>query len=85
MTPTTDDKPYFFNFARWDDLEEAKRQIDAPVSVVQGNPTMLFSQLFFSLLASALLLGAPLLLQPGPTTGGMWQVWQLNVRSVPSA
>ncbi len=64
LEPTTDDKPYFFNFTRWSSLGSAHRTIDEAPHVSQGNPLFLLVQLGLStLLAAALILG-PLLWLP---------------------
>jgi SAM-dependent methyltransferase len=61
ITPTEDDSPYFFNFARWDDPIGSLKGISDIPSVSQGNPFMLFAQLLLSALLSAVLIVWPLL------------------------
>lgn len=62
ITPTTDDKPYFFNFTRWDTpTEEAKKLLAEATEVSQGNPLFLWGQLGFSTIVAVLLIVVPLL------------------------
>ncbi|HEB53904.1 MAG TPA: hypothetical protein ENI87_11685 [bacterium] len=62
ITPTTDDKPYFFNFTRWDTpSEEAKKLLEEATEVSQGNPVFLWRQLGISAGVALLLIVVPLL------------------------
>ncbi len=65
LRPVPDDRPYFFNFVRWNDLGRARATLDAAVTVTQGNPLFLFGQLAAALLVGLVLLGAPLALSRG--------------------
>jgi hypothetical protein len=60
ITPTADDRPYFFNFLRWQDPLASFGLIDAPPSVSQGNPAFILTQLLISILLSAGLIVLPL-------------------------
>jgi len=62
LEPVTDDRPYFFNFVRWNDLAKARETLDSAVTITQGNPLFLFGQLALALIAGALVLGTPLVL-----------------------
>jgi spermidine synthase len=56
ITPTTDDRPYFFNFTRWD-LWGRPTFGTEPASASQGDPSFILAQLFLStLLATGLIL-----------------------------
>jgi hypothetical protein len=48
ISPTPDNRPYFFNFTRWTDLPSAWRHIDESMAVSQGNPLFIFGQLGLS-------------------------------------
>ena len=61
ITPTQDDSPYFFNFAKWQDPIGSLQGISDVPSVSQGNPFMLFAQLLLSALLSVVLIVWPLL------------------------
>ena len=65
ITPATDDRPYFFNFHRWNDWGVASRDLDAEAVVTQGNPVFLLAQLVAAVVAGALLLLFPLWLRRG--------------------
>ncbi|HEX2678821.1 MAG TPA: hypothetical protein VHM19_19345 [Polyangiales bacterium] len=58
--PTDDDRPYFFNYLKWQHPLDSLQHLGDIPSVSQGNPVFLFSQLVFSILASALLVVGPL-------------------------
>jgi hypothetical protein len=59
ITPTDDDRPYFFNYTRWDHpIASVERIKDVP-SVSQGNPFFILAQLLLSVVASALFIYAP--------------------------
>jgi spermidine synthase len=60
LAPTTDDRPYFFNFYKWNrPLQTAPRLGDIPI-VSQGNPFLLWAQLVFVSVVSASLILLPL-------------------------
>jgi spermidine synthase len=61
ISPTTDDRPYFFNFSRWDRFFSQKTLGNELPSISQGNPLFIVAQLGFSALLSALLILMPLL------------------------
>jgi spermidine synthase len=61
ITPTEDDSPYFFNFAKWQDPIGSLQGISDIPSISQGNPFLLFAQLLLSALLSAVLIVWPLL------------------------
>lgn len=64
ISPTTDDRPYFFSFHRWTSPESYKEKyVNEATSVSQGNPAFLLGQLGFSSLFAALFVVAPLLLR----------------------
>jgi spermidine synthase len=60
ITPTEDDRPYFFNFLRWQDPLASFGHIDVAPSVSQGNPAFILIQLLISILLSAGLIVLPL-------------------------
>lgn len=69
ITPTTDDRPYFFSFHRWSSPESYKdRYVNEATSVSQGNPAFLLGQLGFSSLFAAVFVLLPLLLRRGVRT-----------------
>ena len=57
---TTDDRPYFFNFARWQRPLAAFDELNDIPAVSQGNPLFILAQLAASVLLSALLILWPL-------------------------
>ncbi|HKP57594.1 MAG TPA: hypothetical protein VJV78_12775 [Polyangiales bacterium] len=60
IEPTSDDRPYFFNFARWQrPLAAFDKVADIP-AVSQGNPFFILTQLLVSVLLSAGLILLPL-------------------------
>lgn len=61
ISPTTDDKPYFFNYSKWSQPLRERRYASEPSYISQGNPFFLFMQLAVSLLLSLLLIVLPLL------------------------
>ena len=69
ISPTTDDRPYFFSFLRWSDPDAAAANLNKPTWVVQGNPLFLWGQLLASTLAAALLIVLPLCFRRGATQG----------------
>jgi spermidine synthase len=60
ISPTTDDRPYFFNYTKWGSLTEARKYAGEPTSVSQGNPIFLFGQLALSTLLAVTLIVLPL-------------------------
>lgn len=65
IAPTTDDRPYFFNYAKWrHPLDSIEHLHDVP-SVSQGNPFFILSQLAVGVLLSALLIVLPILQRDG--------------------
>jgi hypothetical protein len=69
ISPTSDDRPYFFNFTKWRHPIESIRRIGDIPAVSQGNPFFLLSQLLLSIVLSAALILWPLRRQaraPGP-------------------
>lgn len=67
ISPTTDDRPYFFSFLRWNKPEVARNFLHEPTWVVQGNPLFLRNQLIWSSLAAALFILLPLVFRRGAT------------------
>lgn len=61
IRPTTDDKPYFFNFDRWSAPLKSAQFIREPTKVSQGNPVFILSQFLFSSLLAAVFIFGPLL------------------------
>lgn len=65
ITPTDDDRPYFFNYTKWEHpIASVERIKDIP-SVSQGNPFFILAQLLFSVVASALFIYAPIARRSG--------------------
>jgi hypothetical protein len=62
ISPTTDDRPYFFNYTKWGSLAEARKYVAEPTSVSQGNPIFLLGQLALSTLLAVTLIMLPLAL-----------------------
>lgn len=62
ITPTTDDKPYFFNFSKWRNPFKAKAFVSEPTHVSQGNPFFILLQLGVSFVLSMVLIVLPLAL-----------------------
>ncbi|MEC7583284.1 MAG: hypothetical protein VYE77_03120 [Planctomycetota bacterium] len=65
ISPTTDDRPYFFSFIRWSDPDKAEEYLHQPTWVVQGNPLFLRNQLLLSAVAALLFILMPLLFRRG--------------------
>jgi len=79
ISPTTDDRPYFFNFTRWSDPLDSVHYIDDVTSVSQGNPLFLLVQLGASSVLALVFIIAPLVLMrrrgeanPSPAPIGRW-------------
>jgi spermidine synthase len=62
ISPTTDDRPYFFNFTKWKNPFSSVKYLPEPTNVSQGNPAFLLGQLVLSIVASAVLILLPLFL-----------------------
>lgn len=67
ISPTTDDRPYFFSFHRWTRPESygGKAAGELLTGVTQGNPAFLLGQLGISSLFALVFVVAPLLLRRG--------------------
>jgi len=48
ISPTPDDRPYFFNFTRWNNIFDSRKYLNEKSSVSQGNPLFILGQLVFS-------------------------------------
>jgi spermidine synthase len=59
ISPTTDDRPYFFNFSKWRNPWTTREQIREPTSISQGNPLFILSQLMVSIALSVVLIMLP--------------------------
>ena len=62
ISAATDDRPYFFNYTRWDAPSSGAPLFLAPPHVSQGNPLLILGPLGSSALLSGLLIVGPLLL-----------------------
>lgn len=60
ISPTSDDRPYFFNFSKWRDPLASRRYVREPTSVAQGNPFLLLSHLSLSVVFGLVLILLPL-------------------------
>ncbi|MEQ9323063.1 MAG: hypothetical protein RIF41_28110, partial [Polyangiaceae bacterium] len=65
ISPTDDDRPYFFSFSRWSAPAEATAHLDEATSVSQGNPLFLLVQLAISAALALLFIVAPLVARRG--------------------
>jgi hypothetical protein len=76
ISPTTDDRPYFFNFSRWDRPFRTAKHLWEPTITSQGNPLFILSQLAFSIVLAACLILLPLLLSRRRRIDGthLWRV-----------
>jgi hypothetical protein len=70
ISPTTDDRPYFFKFTRWSDPLRSREHAAEPPHVSQGNPFLILLQLGAATALSALLIAAPLWRLPGVRSRG---------------
>jgi hypothetical protein len=61
IAPTSDNRPYFFNFSKWRTPLLTSRYIDEPTQVSQGNPLFILGQLAFSAIVSVALIVVPLI------------------------
>ncbi len=59
ISPTTDDRPYFFNFTRWSKPLASRKFLEEPTCVSQGNPFFLLVQLGVSATLCVLLVLLP--------------------------
>jgi len=59
IAPTTDDRPYFFNFSKWKNPWSTRKDFREPTSISQGNPLLILSQLALSIVLSILLILLP--------------------------
>lgn len=62
ISPTYDDKPYFFNFTRWGKPLQSVKFIREPTKVSQGNPAFILGQLGISTVLAATFIIVPLLI-----------------------
>lgn len=60
LTPTTDDRPYFFNYTKWKNPFAAAAYLSEPTMVSQGNPLFILGQLGLSAVLSVGLIVLPL-------------------------
>ena len=60
ISPTTDDRPYFFNFSRWRNPLASAEYVWEPTVISQGNPLFILGQLVLSVLLAATLIVLPL-------------------------
>jgi hypothetical protein len=70
ISPTTDDRPYFFNFTRWTDPFRSREFIEEPTHVSQGNPFFILGQLGVGAALSLLLIVVPLIRLGGERRAG---------------
>ena len=61
ISPTSDDRPYFFNFYRWRNPFATRSEVLDNPSIAQGNPFLILSQLALAVLLSVVLIVLPLL------------------------
>jgi spermidine synthase len=59
IAPTTDDKPYFFSYVKWQHPFDSMTHLGDVPSVSQGNPFFILSQLVLSIVLSVLLILLP--------------------------
>lgn len=62
ISPTTDDRPYFFSYTKWSNLLGSVEHIYEPTFLSQGNPFFIFAQLLLSTVLAAGLIVLPLVL-----------------------
>jgi hypothetical protein len=70
ISPTSDDRPYFFNFARWSAPWKSRELAAEPPHVSQGNPFLILAQLGLAIVLSAGLIAAPLWRRPAARRAG---------------
>jgi hypothetical protein len=70
ISPTEDDRPYFFNFARWSAPWKSRELAAEPPPVSQGNPFLILAQLGLAIVLSAGLIAAPLWRRPAARRAG---------------
>jgi hypothetical protein len=73
ITPTTDDRPYFFNFSKWRNPFESRRYVLETPAVSQGNPFFILLHLLLSILLSGGLILLPLTRLGGLPRRGVWR------------
>lgn len=61
MSPTPDDRPYFFKFSKWSQLFSTKKNISEPTFISQGNPFFIFGQLLLSTILAVSFILLPIL------------------------
>ncbi len=74
IEPTEDDKPYFFNFTKWQNPIEAIRRIDDIPAISQGNPFFVLTQLLLSISLSVALIIWPLARKSGLPKAGAGRI-----------
>ncbi len=76
IAPTDDDRPYFFNYTKWQHPIDSMRSLGDIPSVSQGNPFFILSQLLISIVLSVLLIVAPTVGVSGlPARGAGGYLW----------
>jgi hypothetical protein len=65
ISPTTDDRPYFFNFFKWRNPLASRAYLAEPTTVSQGNPIFILSHLALSIVLSGALILLPLARRKG--------------------
>jgi hypothetical protein len=73
ISPTTDDRPYFFNFWKWSNPLRSAGEFAQVSSVSQGNPAFIVGQLLFSAALSAGLILVPLAVLGRGSKGGAFR------------
>ena len=81
ITPTSDDKPYFFNFTRWTDPLRSRELVDEPPHVSQGNPFFILMQLLVSAALSLLLVVGPAFIAGSAAAASPWR--SLSIHTAP--
>jgi spermidine synthase len=71
IEPTDDDRPYFFNYAKWQHPIESMRHFSDHPAVSQGNPLFILMQLGLSIVLSALFVLLPLRRRGRPSAPSM--------------
>ncbi len=72
ISPTTDDRPYFFNYTKWNDPFATSDSAGDLPSLSQGNPFFILTQFIISLVLSAVLIVLPLVRRGGlPRRGSL--------------
>lgn len=60
ISPTPDNRPYFFNYTKWKHLLQSRQYIFEPNAISQGNPLFIFSQLAISTILAEIFIVLPL-------------------------